>query len=185
MSRIIIHFNKIMITILTLMSQLILGAPIRSSNSYWVFWYYSDGNRSCGNYCYIVFSLVGAILLCICGCGCLRCYFIRRQYKSERLESNMNTQQILEHWEQELQMSEQNHQNQIIAQQQLQYPPLTHTKDATPPPYNNNNNPEIHKHALRQTESDWVAYKAGKEFTRDNPPNEILPPQDHSNYIKE
>src|SRR5688572_32918563 len=119
MSR-IIHANKI---IITLILSLIFGAPARSSNSYWVFWYYnSDGNRSCGNYCYLVFSLVGAILLCICGCGCLRCYFIRKQFKSEDLESNLNTQQILDQWESDLQMAEQQqHQNQFITHQQLQY----------------------------------------------------------------
>ncbi|CAG8696338.1 13099_t:CDS:2 [Funneliformis caledonium] len=181
------------------MLSFVSGAPIRNSNSYWVFWYYNNnGSRNCGNFCYIVFILVGLILLCICGCGCLRCYLIRKQYSSERLESNMNTQQILDQWQQELQMTEMNHQNQIIAQQQLQYPPLAHTnthnsqypslipaRDITPPPYNNNTfNEEIHKHALRQ-ESNWTAYKAGKQFTRENPPNEILPPQDHSNYIKE
>ncbi|CAI2187615.1 9971_t:CDS:2 [Funneliformis geosporum] len=181
------------------MLSLVSGAPLRNTNSYWVFWYYNNnGNRNCGNYCYIVFSLVGAILLCICGCGCLRCYLIKKQYKSERLENNINTQQILHQWQQELQMTELNHQNQIIAQQQLQYPPLDHTdthnsqypslnsaKDVTPPPYSKSTfNVEIVKHTLRQ-ESNWTAYKAGKQFTRDNPPNEILPPPDHSDLIKE
>ncbi|RGB24011.1 hypothetical protein C1646_773678, partial [Rhizophagus diaphanus] len=172
------------------LSPLVCGAPVRN-NSYWVFWYYSNnGDRNCGNYCYLVFSLVGAILLCICGCGCLRCYFIKKHYKAERLESNINTQQILDQWEHDLQMSEQ---QQLQNQQQLQYPPLAHTHpinipdDNIPPPtYNNNNtyNPELHKHALRQ-ESNWSAYKAGKQFTRDNPPKEILPPQEHLNYIRE
>ncbi|POG59481.1 hypothetical protein GLOIN_2v1721809 [Rhizophagus irregularis DAOM 181602=DAOM 197198] len=177
------------------LSPLVCGAPVRN-NSYWVFWYYSNnGDRNCGNYCYLVFSLVGAILLCICGCGCLRCYFIKKHYKAERLESNINTQQILDQWEHDLQMSEQ---QQLQNQQQLQYPPLTHTHDnryiplnipddnIPPPSYNNNNtyNPELHKHALRQ-ESNWSAYKAGKQFTRDNPPKEILPPQEHLNYIRE
>ncbi|GES76762.1 concanavalin A-like lectin/glucanase domain-containing protein [Rhizophagus clarus] len=186
--------NKILtfiILVLLYLSPLVCGAPVRSS-SYWVFWYYSNnGDRNCGNYCYLVFSLVGAILLCICGCGCLRCYFIKKQYKEERLESNINTQQILNQWEHDLQMSEQ---QQRETQQQIQYPPLSHTHntinipdDNIPPPsYNNNNtyNPELHKHALRQ-ESNWSAYKAGKQFTRDNPPKEILPPHEHLNYIRE
>src|SRR5436190_10486441 len=133
MSKEIIRSNKIsktlslLILILHLL-PLVCGASISRSNSYWVFWYYSNGNRSCGNYCYLVFSLVGAILLCICGCGCLRCYYIRKQYKSEDLESNINTQEILDQWEHDLQITEQQqHQNQIITQQQLQYPPLAHT----------------------------------------------------------
>jgi hypothetical protein len=191
--------NKILtfLILVLYLLPLVCGAPIRS-NSYWVFWYYSNnGDRNCGNYCYLVFSLVGAILLCICGCGCLRCYFIKKHYKAERLESNINTQQILDQWEHDLQMSEQ---QQRQNQQQLQYPPLVHNNDNNynslnipseninipPPSYNNNNtyNPELHKHALRQ-ESNWSAYKAGKQFTRDNPPKEILPPEEHLNFIRE
>uniref|UniRef100_A0A1D1XYM9 Protein ssh4 n=1 Tax=Anthurium amnicola TaxID=1678845 RepID=A0A1D1XYM9_9ARAE len=190
--------NKILTLLILILHTLtsVCGAASSRSTTYWVFWYYSsNGDRSCGNYCYLVFGLVGAILLCICGCGCLRCYFIKKHYKAERLESNINTQQILDQWEHDLQMSEQ---QQRQNQQQLQYPPLAHTHDnryttvnipddnAPPPSYNNNNtyNAELHKHALRQ-ESNWSAYKAGKQFTRDNPPKEILPPQEHLNYIRE
>lgn len=168
---------------------MVYSAPVPSRST--TYWYSDNGDRSCGNYCYLVFSLVGAILLCICGCGCLRCYFIEKHYKAERLESNINTQQILDQWEHDLQMSEQ---QQRQNQQQLQYPPLAHTHDnrinipddnVPPPSYNNNTyNAELHKHALRQ-ESNWSAYKAGKQFTRDNPPKEILPPQEHLNYIRE
>lgn len=173
----------------------VFGAPLSRKSRSWVFWYYSsDGNRSCGNYCYLVFSLVAAILLCICGCGCLACYYIKKENKSDELESNINTQQILDQLEHDLQMTEQQqHQNQFITQQQLQYPPLSHNTqldnvrdddDHAPPSYNDIFNTELHKHALRQ-ESNWSAYKAGMQFTRENSPREILPPQEHLNFIKE
>ena len=105
------------------------------------------------------------------------------------MKNDLNTQH---QWEHDLQMTEQQqHKNQYIAQQQLQYPPLIHTHksrvndNAQPPSYNINiYNAELHKHALRQ-ESNLSAYKAGRQFTRDNPPKEILPPQEHLNYIKE
>jgi hypothetical protein len=181
--------SKKSLLILILHLSLVCGARPSStskSNSNWVFWYYSrNGNRSCGNYCYLVFSLIGAILLCICGCGCLRCYYIRKRYKSEDLEI-INTDTQLDQLEHDSQ----------ITQQQLQYPPLVYSHDTQsnslddyddnkPPSYENYTFiSEFYKHSLSQ-ESIWHAYIAGREFTRVNPPSENLPPQEHLNFIKE
>ena len=154
---------------LSLVCDALLTKPSSAyrSNSNWFFWSYSsNGNRSCGNYCYLVFSLLGAILLCICGCGCLRCYYIRKHYKSEDLKNNSIVTQLAV-MEDNLQMLE----------QQLQYPPLVFAHNtqyntlnnvrdddydnSSPPSYINITlNDELHKHALRK-ESNWSAYNAG------------------------
>lgn len=196
--------SKEILLILIFHLVLVCGAPLTGSSSKsrshpWVFWYYSsNGNRSCGNYCYLVFSLVGAILLCICGCGCLRCYYTRKHYKSEDLKNNDKDTELAE-LEHNLQKIEQQRNNQFNTQQRLQYPPLVYAHDTrynslnnvrdddddnSPPPSYINNTHELHKHALRQ-ESNWSAYKAGSQFTSDNSPTEILPPQEHLAHIKE
>ncbi|RHZ76957.1 hypothetical protein Glove_187g124 [Diversispora epigaea] len=41
-----------------------------SSGSGWMFWYYfTDGERSCGNYCIITFSITGFLILLILYCN--------------------------------------------------------------------------------------------------------------------
>ncbi|CAG8454333.1 211_t:CDS:2 [Acaulospora colombiana] len=64
-----------------------------------------------------------------------------------------------------------------------QYPPLSTARNDydLPPPYSEMlGQSKIHE--LRRNAS-WQAYKEGQKFNRDNPPFEILPPDDHIEYI--
>ncbi|CAG8479645.1 7497_t:CDS:2, partial [Racocetra fulgida] len=70
---------------------------------------------------------------------------------------------------------------------EMQYPPLPGTASViiAPPPAYASISPapeNSYLHGLRH-EATYKAYKAGKQFTRENPPHEILPPQEHVEYI--
>lgn len=53
----------------------------------WTFFYYDDGERECGNYCIITFSIMGAILLAIILCGIWACYSAKKR-SSERISTS-------------------------------------------------------------------------------------------------
>lgn len=65
-------------------------------NRSWVFWYYSNNgqNRNCENYCILVFSIVGGIILLMILCACLNCYRIRNHSKSETLTLSFSNKMI-------------------------------------------------------------------------------------------
>jgi hypothetical protein len=69
----------------------------KRSSTYWVFWYYGDdGDKQCGNYCIVAFSVVVFLILCIILCGCLKCYFMRQRYKEEdRFTGDTNIENAL------------------------------------------------------------------------------------------
>ncbi|CAG8628212.1 16837_t:CDS:2, partial [Cetraspora pellucida] len=147
------------------------------SPSTWVFWYGGD-NRTCGNYCILTFSIVAFIILAIILFGIWKCIIIRKYYK--------NNEKFRESTDLESEITKSTEDN-IRTQTEMQYPPLPGTAPViiAPPPAYTSISPAPEKsylHGLRH-EATYKAYKAGKQFTRENPPHEILPPQEHVEYI--
>lgn len=150
------------------------GSPSSKSgsSSSWVFWYYGG----CGNYCILTFSIVAFLILAIILLGIWKCVMRRKYYKNKvksyesiDLESTMPTN------------------NKIRSNTEMQYPPLPGTAPiiVAPPPAYTSISPapeKSHLYGLRH-EASHKAYKAAKQFTRENPPHEILPPQEHVEYI--
>ncbi|CAG8755308.1 25556_t:CDS:2, partial [Racocetra persica] len=131
------------------------GSSSSSSNSYtsslWVFWYYDDG---------------GIIL-----CGIWRCYMIRKFYRDDRIYNTTEYETAFDAFASEHEIPTNNRSRN---QSELQYPPL----NDPPPAYDTAYGAERHLHGLRHN-ANFEAYKAGRQFTRDNPPHEILPPREH------
>ncbi|CAH1767755.1 1718_t:CDS:2 [Entrophospora sp. SA101] len=130
----------------------------RRSTTYWVFWYYGDsGDRQCGNYCIIVFSIVAFLLLCIILCGCLKCYFIRQRYKEDEKYTGDSSIE-----------------NALAAVWPDQAPYGDETVGDEPNFFHN----------LRRR-SPFQAVRYANKFSKDHPPFEALPPPEHMNYLKD
>src|SRR2546430_16628404 len=79
----IIYYNPLIF----LLPQISNSSPLgRGRNKTWVFWYYTNNSRNCGNYCIITFSIIAAIILIIIICGCWSCYRIKKD--ANKKESN-------------------------------------------------------------------------------------------------
>ncbi|CAG8650417.1 10503_t:CDS:1, partial [Dentiscutata heterogama] len=104
---------------------------------------------------------------------------IKQFYKDDRIHNDYES--AFEDFMREHEIATNNHnRNQV----ELQYPPLAHSTPVNDPPpaYDTAYGEESHLHGLRHNAS-YEAYKAGRQFTRDNPPHEILPPREHIVYI--
>ena len=76
----IIFYNPLIL----FLPQIANSSPLgRGRNRAWVFWYYSNNGRNCGNYCIITFCIIAAIILILFIFGCWSCYRIKKDAKKE------------------------------------------------------------------------------------------------------